>query len=182
MQGMLKRKKCRHIILNLNNVNLRQTRLVKPNLVYSSQSQSNLVKSRPRQILSNLVKSRKSFLGYFWQHIVHVVDHYSLVQSDLDQCRPIYSTLVKSRQILSNLVKSRKIFSRLFLAAYSARGGSLQSSLVWSRLVQTNLVYSSQIQSNLDKSFLGYFWRHFGCIKLIIGSLQSSLVKFSLFN
>ena len=88
----------------------------------------------------------------FQQHIVHVAALFGLVQSGLDQCRPIQSTLVKSSQIQTNLVKSRKIFSRLFLAAYSACGGSLQSSLVQSRLVKTNLVYSSQSQTNLVKS------------------------------
>ena len=67
------------------------SRLVQTNLVYSSQIQTNLVKSS--QILSNL---EKSFLGYFWQHITHVVDLYSLVQSRLDQRRSIQSTLVKA--------------------------------------------------------------------------------------
>ena len=100
----------------------------------------------------------------FQQHLVHVAALFSQVQSGLDQCRPIQFTLVKlvkSSQIFSNLVKSRKIFSRLFLAAYSACGSSLQSSQVQTRLVKTKLVYSSQIQSNPDKSFLGYFWRYF---------------------
>ena len=76
------------------------------------------------------------------------LDQSSLVQTSVDQYQ---STLVKSSQILSNLVKSRKIFSRLFIEAYSACGGSLQSSLVQTRLVKTNLVYSSQSQSNLVK-------------------------------
>ena len=97
----------------------------------------------------------------FQQHLVHVAALYSIVYSGLDQCRPIQSTLVKSSQIFSNLVKSRKIFSSLFQAAYSACGGSLQSSLVQTRLVKTNLVYSSQSQSNLDKYSLGYFCLYF---------------------
>ena len=59
---------------------LDQCRPIQSTLVKSSQIQSNLVKSR--QIQSNL---EKSFLGYFWQHIAHVVALYSLVQSSIDQ-------------------------------------------------------------------------------------------------
>ena len=57
-----------------------QFSLLQSNLVKSSQIQSNLVKSS--QIYSNL---ENSFLGYFWQHIVHVAAIYSLVMSRLDQ-------------------------------------------------------------------------------------------------
>ena len=120
----------------------------------------------------------------FQQHLEHVAGLFSLVQSGLDQCRPIQCTLVKSSQILSNLVKSGKIFSRLFLAAYSAYGGSLQSSLVQTSedqfsLLQSKLVKSSQIQINLLQAISGDI---FGCIKLFLvlySLVQSSLVYFS---
>ena len=110
---------------------------------------------------------------------------YSLIQTSVDQFSLLQSNLVKSSHIQSNLVKSRQIFSRLFLAAYSACGGSLQYCLVWSRLVQTNLVYSSQIQSNLvissqilsnlDKSFLGYFWQHIAHVVALYSLVQPRL-------
>ena len=101
---------------------LDQCRPIQSTLVYSSQIQSNLVIILRLVCLCHLA---------FQQHLVHVATLFSLVQSGLDQCRPIQSILVKSTQIQvqSNLVKSRKILSRLFLAAYSACGGSLQSRL-----------------------------------------------------
>ena len=127
----------------------------------------------------------------FQQHLVHVAALFSLVQSGLDQCRPIQSTLVKSSPIQSNLVKSSQIQKNLFQAISGRIQHMWRLFIVQSSLDQTRedqfsltLVKASQIQSNLDKSFLGYFRRHFWLHQTFIGSqllflAQSSLVQTS---
>ena len=106
------------------------SRLVQTNLDYSSQIQSNLAKSS--QIQKNLLQAISGSI----QCMLRIFIVYSsLDQTSEDQFSLLQSKLVKSSQIQTqtNLVKSskiQKIFSRLFLAAYSTCGGSLQSSLV----------------------------------------------------
>ena len=120
----------------------------------------------------------------FQQHLVHVAALFSLVQSGLDQCRPIKSNLVISSQIQSKLVKSSQIQKNLFQAI----SGSIQrmwwlfivqSSLVQTSedqfsLLQSKLVKSSQIQINLFQAIFGDI---FGCIRLFIDSLWSGLYQ-----
>ena len=101
----------------------------------------------------------------FQQHLVHVARLFSLVQSGLDQCRPIQSTLVKSSQIQKNL--------------FQAISGSIQRMwrlfIVQTRLVKINLVYSSQIQTNLVKSRQIFSGLLLAAYITCRGSLQSSL-------
>ena len=125
----------------------------------------------------------------FQQHFVHVAALSSLVQSGLDQCRPIQSTLVKSSLLQSNLVKSSQIQKNLFQAIsgsiycmwrlFEVQFSLDQTSEDQFSLLQSKQVKSSQIQINLFQVISDDI---FDCIKLFIGSLQSSLVKSSLFQ
>ena len=109
--------------------------------------QSKLVKSS--QIQSNL---DKSFLGYFWRYFwlhqtfLFLAALSGIVQSGLDQCTPIESTLVKSCQMLSNLEKSiLGYFWQHILVLYS----QVWSNLVFFIKIQSKLLESSLIQTYL---------------------------------
>ena len=115
----------------------------------------------------------------FQQHIVHVATLFSLVQSGLDQCRPIQSTLVKSSQIQKNLFQAISGSIQRMWWLFIVQSSLVQTSEDQFSLLQSKLVKSSQIQINLFQAISGDI---FGCIKLFIGSLQSSLVKSSLFQ
>ena len=96
--------------------------IVQSSLVQTSKDQISLVQSNLVIILLLcVIQIFSSIQCMQWLFLAQS----SLVQTSVDQFQ---STLVKSSQILSNLGKSRKFFSRLFLAAYSACGGSLQFS------------------------------------------------------
>ena len=118
----------------------------------------------------------------FLQHIVHVAALFGLVQSGLDQCRPIQSTLVKSSQIQTNLVKSSQIQKNLFQAI----SGSIQRMwwlfIVQSRLAQTSVYQFSLLQSTLVKSSNHFafmcdlaFQQHIVNVVALYSLVQSSL-------
>ena len=103
----------------------------------------------------------------------------SLVQTSVDQFSLLQSNIVKSCQIQKNLFQSISGSIQCICWLFIVQSSLDYTSENQFTLLQSKLVKSSQIQMNL---FQAIFSDIFGCIRVFISSLWSSLVKSSLFQ